>query len=387
MINLKNAVFKNLNISENNKTILCIDGGGVRGILTLQLLKLLEKTAKAPCYEIFDMVSGTSTGGIIASLIALGKTAKEIEKLYISLSEKVFTKRSLLSNRFTNPPEYSKTNYRKFVKKIFGEMTLSELATKTNTDILITARDVESAEETFFSCFNFEKNHGTYKNSKVKHIVEATMSAPTYFHPFEIFIDGGVTAYNNPTTAALIEAVKYCPNDKYLCENITIFSFGTGIQRIFVNKKEAKNPEGLDSLFWLKWLMNETADDVSDLQTYLLRTNKLFPKLDFRRFQISLHTDIIKKLPNLKIQKSKNFTEEKTLHQLTETDLKNLNLDSIEKIPILKTIGIGMGKFIEKKYNKKQLPPFGSDFVNNYGKDYLILRKGNIKEINSLLNN
>ena len=57
--------------------MLCLDGGGIRGIMTLPLLKWLEVIANAPCYQLFDMVAGTSTSGIIAGLIATGETGED----------------------------------------------------------------------------------------------------------------------------------------------------------------------------------------------------------------------------------------------------------------------------------------------------------------------
>ncbi len=376
----RQKAFENLNIQTGNKVILSLDGGGVRGILTLQLLKYLEKVAEIPCFELFDMVAGTSTGGIIASLIANGKTAKEIEKLYTQLSAKVFTKRSLLADRILNPPLYTKKYFKKFLEKQLHNATLKDLCSKTNTDILITARDVVSAEETFFTCFKTETFSGTYKDIEAKKVIEATMSAPTYFYPYKRFVDGGVTAYNNPAVASIIEAVRYCPQTKYNPKKLTVFSFGTGVRKMFVSEKNIQNPKGLDSVFWLKWLMNETGDDVSDMQTYLLRTKQLFQHLDFRRFQISLHKEIIDKLPNLKII-GKDFINT-YLHSLTEKDLQHIDLDSVSQIPILKAIGKGMCKFIKKTYkNEKKLPPFGSDFINKQGKDYLIKRNKSIKQI------
>nr|WP_315142731.1 patatin-like phospholipase family protein [uncultured Flavobacterium sp.] len=65
----RRKAFEKLNINPNKRVILCLDGGGMRGVLTLQLLKKLEETAGIPCFELFDMVTGTSTGGIIAGLI------------------------------------------------------------------------------------------------------------------------------------------------------------------------------------------------------------------------------------------------------------------------------------------------------------------------------
>src|SRR5688572_21436211 len=116
-----------LGIKPNNKIILSIDGGGMRGIITLQLLKELEKLAGSPCYMWCDMVAGTSTGGLIASLILNKKSAVEIEQYYNQLVEKVFTKRSPLANRIYNPPAYDKKNFRAHTKRIVGDQTLKEL--------------------------------------------------------------------------------------------------------------------------------------------------------------------------------------------------------------------------------------------------------------------
>src|SRR3989338_44980 len=93
---------KALGIDQEDKLILSLDGGGIRGIMTLQLLKKLEEIAGIPCYQLFDMVAGTSTGGIIAGLIASSKSAAEIEELYIKLVTKVFKKKGLVTSLMYN---------------------------------------------------------------------------------------------------------------------------------------------------------------------------------------------------------------------------------------------------------------------------------------------
>ena len=74
MTQKKERAHKNLNIPPENKIILSIDGGGMRGIFTLQLLKKLEEVAESPIYEWCDMVAGTSTGAIICGMILCKKT-------------------------------------------------------------------------------------------------------------------------------------------------------------------------------------------------------------------------------------------------------------------------------------------------------------------------
>src|SRR5258705_9632132 len=91
----RNEAFTALKIDPKDRVILSLDGGGMRGILTIQLLKKLEEVAGIPCYELFDMVAGTSTGGIIAGLIVKGFTAQQIEDKYKELINQVFHHRPL----------------------------------------------------------------------------------------------------------------------------------------------------------------------------------------------------------------------------------------------------------------------------------------------------
>ncbi len=270
---MKEQSFARLNIKSGNKVILCLDGGGIRGIMTLQLLKKLEEVAGLPCYELFDMVGGTSAGGIIAGLIAMGKTATEIEDLYIRLVKQVFTKRSWVANRFLDPPEFTKKNYRSILKEIIGaDTTIQDACVKTGVDIMILAKDVAAGEETYFTCFRDGDDHiGTYKDVLLRAVMEATMSAPTYFTPLERFVDGGVTTYNNPAFAAIMEAVKYGPKGKYDTSALTVFSFGTGCRPQFVLPENVAHPDGPDAYFWLQWMMTEAGDDASDMQNFLLR--------------------------------------------------------------------------------------------------------------------
>ncbi|HET6990675.1 MAG TPA: patatin-like phospholipase family protein, partial [Bacteroidia bacterium] len=142
MSTAKHAAHKNLGIKNGNKVILSIDGGGMRGIFTLQLLKKLETLAGSPCYEWCDMVAGTSTGAIIAGLILTKKSAHEIEELYIQLVSKVFTKRSFFASRFYNAPAYNKKNYRNLLKQIIGNSTLEELNQASGMDCLFTSKDL-----------------------------------------------------------------------------------------------------------------------------------------------------------------------------------------------------------------------------------------------------
>lgn len=377
----RKQAFAKLKINPENRTILALDGGGIRGIMTLQMLKKLEDVAGIPCYKLFDMVAGTSTGGIMAGLIASGKTANEIEDLYIKLVKQVFKKKSWAAHRLLNPPEYSKMNYRKILKETVGDLTLKELCEKNSIDIMITAKDVIAGEETFFSYFtgNTTAKKYTYEDVLVRAALEATMSAPTYFAPLERFIDGGVTTYNNPAMAALIESVHYGPSNKYVTDKITLFSFGTGCRPQFVNKGSVSDPKGLDVYFWLQWIMTEAGDDASDLQNYILRSG-LIKGLDFRRFQLSLDKKAIKNLPNIDLTKIDDIAADK-LHDLSDEDLADIPLDKVALFPLMKEIG----QAITQKITELQEHPFCADLVDKNKKEILVSRLGEIDQIKKQL--
>jgi len=337
---------QNLGIPENNKVIISLDGGGMRGVLTLQLLKKLEEVADAPCHQWCDMVAGTSTGGIIAGLILKRKSAAEIENLYMQLVSQVFTKRNFLSDRFLNPPKFDKKNYRHLLKQIVGDVTLEQACKDQRAlDLLITSKDMTAGEETFFTCFGKGSNFiGTYKDVLLRAVMETTMSAPTYFLPFERFIDGGTTTFNNPAGAAVLEALCYSGKDSYKADKLTVFSFGTGTSLRFIKPEDTRDPKGIDVKFWLNYVMDETGKDASEMQTDMLRS-KLMPNLDFRRYQISLDDISLKKIPDKDITHIYH-TQATTLRQLTNDELSAIDMADVSKFGLMKVIGESMAEYI-----------------------------------------
>jgi uncharacterized protein len=378
----RKKAFKNLDIEYNKRVILCLDGGGMRGILTIQLLKKLEEVAGIPCYELFDMVAGTSTGGIIAGLIVNGYTASQIEEKYIKLVSEVFDKK-VLGDRFINPPKFSKSKYRKLLLEEVQNITLAESCAKHNIDLMITAHDMSASEETFFSCFKQKDGsyHGTYKDVLLRAVMEATMSAPTYFHPLERFVDGGTTTYNNPALSAFIEAVSYSfpKHDEklssYEISKMCIFSFGTGISKQFIKPNKTISISGLDIKFWLEWLMTEISQDASAMQINTLRSPMINKIIDFRRFQISLDPISIKKLPNIDSLDAQKY-KSKWLHDLDEEILKNIDMSDLSRFDLMKTIGEQMANFIVQSGNR-----FQKDLVDEYNNDKLVLLSGDIDRI------
>lgn len=381
----RKEAFKKLNIDHNDRVILALDGGGMRGILTIQLLKKLEEVAGIPCYELFDMVAGTSTGGIIAGLIVKGKTAAEIEMLYEKLITEVFHRRPI-GNRFLNPPQYSKKKYRELLKKLIGnKLTLEEACKINDMDLMITSRDMSAAEETFFTCFKQEDDsyYGTYKDVLLRAVMESTMSAPTYFHPLERFVDGGVTTHNNPSLGAFIEAVSYStPRNKtgkrdpsaYSIPKISVYSFGTGATQRFIKPTKTLNPKGNDIKFWLDWLINETSEDASNVQENTFRSLMEQRSVVYKRFQISLDPPALKKLPNSDALDKKVYGS-KWLWDLDESNLGNIDMADMTHFKLMQVIGQQMAAYIMDSGNG-----FTKDLAED-GKDILVTFSGDIKRI------
>jgi hypothetical protein len=388
MATKKEIAHTNLGIPQAKKIILSIDGGGMRGILTVQLLKKLEEIAGSPCYEWCDMVAGTSTGAIISGLILKKNSAKKIEEMYINLVSRVFTKRNFLSNRYYNPPAYDKKNYRNLLKQLIGNDTLEKLNQETNIDCCFTSKDLNAGEETFFTCVNINGiSNGTYKSVLLRAVMEATMSAPTYFTPFERFVDGGTTTYNNPTLTAVLEALTYSGRDKYKADELVVFSFGTGTTLRFIDPLKTDSIQGIDALFWLNYVMEETNKDASEMQIDLLRS-KLIKGLELRRYQISLDKPAIQQIPNKSIKHIPNL-ETNWLHDVENDVLSNIDMADVTKFPLMKVIGEAMAEFIcatDKALNKTG-NWFQSDFVDSKTKRGTLVTAHGYKFIDEIISN
>jgi hypothetical protein len=372
--------FDRLDIPRDNRALLCLDGGGIRGIMTIQLLKALEEQAGAPCHQIFDLVAGTSTGGIIAGLIAAGHAAAEIEDLYETFVTKVFTKRSLFANQFVDPPAWSKASYRRLLKQTLKDVTLQQACDRAGLDLLITAHDVAEGEETFFSYLRERPApRNVYGGVLLRAALEATMSAPTYFTPLERFVDGGTTTFNNPATAAILEATQYGSGD-YAIGRLSVFSFGTGCRTQVIAPEQVAHPPGPDTPFWLSWLLTEAGNDASDMQSDMLRATRILGGCNYRRFQISLDARALAKLPDLRLD-DVDVTDAGHIGALTDQELSSIHLDNVSYFPVMKAIGQAFVQYLRQHAQQIKKSMFGYDLVDPEGKELLITRAGDVARI------
>ncbi len=239
--------------------ILSIDGGGIRGVIPARFLELLESALGKSIYDSFDLITGTSTGGLIALHIAANKAlGKDCVELYSPENAVKIMNKSLFDKILPvqNQPKYDGKGKREFLANLFGKKQILDV----KKNVLIPSFDIISRESVIFKSFGGVDSRN---NPKIAEIADATSAAPTFFptiatesQPKRWLIDGGF-ASNNPAMCGISEALKM----GYKNNEIKLLSIGTGILR-----KGFKNPEkyGESSKKWggIGWLNNGLVDSL-----------------------------------------------------------------------------------------------------------------------------
>ncbi|MEA5466360.1 CBASS cGAMP-activated phospholipase [Leptothoe sp. PORK10 BA2] len=188
--------------------ILSIDGGGIKGVFPAAFLATLEDAIGDHVANYFDLIVGTSTGGIVALGLGLGLSATEILGFYERYGPQIFQQRTILSGlRHWLFAKYSDATLRQALEETFGDRRLGE----SNQRLVIPSLNLDTGEAYLYKTAHHRRFERDYKELVVT-VALATSAAPTFFptHLSEggtAFIDGGVWA-NNPAAIAMIEAVK-----------------------------------------------------------------------------------------------------------------------------------------------------------------------------------
>lgn len=206
--------------------ILSIDGGGILGLYSADILEKIEheNCNDEPLSKYFNLITGTSTGGIIALALSTGASANEIKQFYLKHGEKIFPKKKcLFPGVFKN--KYSNKNLTNALKEFFGNKTIKDC----KSSVCIPAIDVATCQPIMFKTNNNGKLCRD-ENTLLVDIALATSAAPTYFplHSFDSFLglaDGGLWQ-NNPTLYGIIEAISYFVGNGKEYDKIKILSLG-----------------------------------------------------------------------------------------------------------------------------------------------------------------
>ncbi|MBV9059462.1 MAG: patatin-like phospholipase family protein [Pseudonocardiales bacterium] len=255
--------------------ILSIDGGGIRGLIPAMVLAEIEKSTQKPIVELFDIVAGTSTGGILACGLCVpgaeGKpkfTASTLVDLYLHEGRRIFPYH--LFERITEHFEakYPSGGIEQVLHDYLGESRLSEVL----TELFVTAYDIERRKPRFFRSRDARQDPA--KDHLLWMIARATSAAPTYFEPFklpgvnpedyEALIDGGVFA-NNPAMCAYVDGST--GPGQVRPEGVLVISLGTGSQNRPLMYDRVKD---WGQFQWTKPILDVTFQGISATTHYQL---------------------------------------------------------------------------------------------------------------------
>ncbi len=277
--------------------ILSIDGGGIRGILPGQILAALEEKLKiqdnnpdARLADYFDLIAGTSTGGILSCILLSPSeedpkkarySAKDAVNLYLENGHQIFkmpflhrlrTLGGILDEKF---PSYE---IETILKRYFGDLKLSQLLKPS----LITSYDVKRGKPKFFTQHDAIEGYASGNSGKdfyVRDVARATSAAPTYFESANIFsisgvgyplVDGGVFA-NNPSLCAYAEARRMSFGEGKInpgAKRIFMLSLGTGSSD---RSYEYNRVRKWGKIEWIKPIIDIMMNGVSQTVDYQLR--------------------------------------------------------------------------------------------------------------------
>lgn len=280
--------------------VLSIDGGGIRGIIPALLLAELKRRARRPICRLFDLIAGTSTGGILA--LGLVKpdadehpaySAAELVRLYEDDGPAIFAASLWLRIPVIRvlvelvTAKYPARNIEPILRRYFGDVRLSQAL----VPLLITSYELEQRDPWFFRSERAKTRPGY--DFPMRDVARATSAAPTYFPPLGLraprpareygLVDGGVYA-NNPAMCAYVEARTLYPDVR----DVLVVSLGTGQTARPIPYRRARR-WGIAG--WARPLLSVVFDGESDTVDYqlehLLRPSPGGPRRHYR-FQTAL---------------------------------------------------------------------------------------------------
>ena len=257
--------------------ILSIDGGGIRGIIPAVVLAEIERRTARGAADLFHLIAGTSTGGVLAIGLSIPKsptavlyTATQLIEFYERQGARIFSRS--LAHRLAacgnlRREKYTSSGMAQALLDYFGESRLRDAA----TDLLIPSYEIERSRPFFFrSAIARERLDYDFP---AREVARATTAAPTYFAPLKLaagmpgdhytLIDGGVFA-NNPAACALVEAHATHPE----ANDFLVVSLGTGELNGCLLYEQAKN---WGIVRWAMPMLEVVFDGVSRTVDYQLR--------------------------------------------------------------------------------------------------------------------
>lgn len=277
--------------------ILSIDGGGIRGIIAARILQKLEQFLDRPIRDHFHLISGTSTGALIAAGLMVGRSPEQIVNLYLQRGGEIFPyQRWLTVQRLPlvlkygfSAPKFSDEGLIRVVRSLGLDLPLGNVSPDAagSTKLMIVSYDTVQRSPIFFKSWRHEK---WYADVPLWKACVCSAAAPTYFPAQKLvikngselqtlsMIDGGVGA-NNPVACAVAEAIRLLrtgntqpqpaiPSMDRIIDEIRVLSIGTGELEEGWRWREVR---GWGALQWAPRIVDLVMDAPNDIHRYIAK--------------------------------------------------------------------------------------------------------------------
>ena len=261
--------------------VLSIDGGGIRGLIPALVLTEVEKRSGKRVFELFDLIAGTSTGGILACALCAPDPlpAEQLVGLYEEEGPKIFNRsiwQRIRSAEGLLDEKYDGAALDRALERFLSDKRLAE----SKPDLLVPAYNMGDPGPYFFKS---RKARDEGEDFPLSEVARATSAAPTYFQAADVrgqaLVDGGVFAAN-PAMCAFAEVMRFQPT-----ADVYLLSLGTG-QR--TRKRSLADIEGWGLVEWAKPILDVVFDGASDAVDYQLQ--HALDEDKYWRLQVELDT-------------------------------------------------------------------------------------------------
>ena len=357
------------------KRILALDGGGIRGALTLGFLIRIEtilrkryNNDKLVLSDYFDLIGGTSTGAIIAASLAIGKSASEVKEKYLQLGSEIFGDKKGFLGVYTNY-KYNEAPLKKALKDMFGDIKIGDEGENgLKTGLCIVAKRLDTFS-TWPVCNHPKAKYFAKNRFLLRDFVRASTAAPSYFIPEIIdvgdgqigtFVDGGLSIMNNPSFQLfLMSTLSGFPfHWETGRDNMLIISVGTGRRDVKLAGKKYKNPNLLTIAQLAPEQLMHDANELVELTMQYLSESSTAREID--REVKDLKGDLINKTETFtynrfNINLDKNSLVASGITNLSDEQIEGLTeMDDAANRFILADIG---EKAAGDKLQEAHLPP------------------------------
>lgn len=290
------------------KKILQIDGGGLRGIVALSFLTQLEKKMGRRSCDIFELISGNSTGAIIGASLSIGMFAIEVLDMYVNNGPYIFKPRSQILPWNWLRPKYDRN---RVIKTLDDAYNGDYLMKQCLTNLMITSINRDTGNAVFFKSWKEE-----WKEHSIINLVNRSYAAANYFGYYKDsdgeWLDGGNGANNCNLNYVLSQCFKHNSANINIenNESISILSLGTGgdvyhkkithipyIDDIINTSSIARKQSTVDQVYLTNSMNNEKfklfrvdpvltdrLDNVKNIPEYVKKGVELFEEFDYKGF-------------------------------------------------------------------------------------------------------